>query len=123
MYLSDPEHRFGFTRNTLIYFTGIGTATTQTALEVVAGFLDKVYTSTSQTGYGKLLHRFEDVRKVKAEVRHAELENLRPAARIVVGQENVELLDDPDCRQKSRGRGCTLVHDSRSVNMNREGAQ
>lgn len=39
----------------------------------------------------KLLHRVEDVRKVKAEVRHAELENLRVAARVLAGQ-----LRDPD---------------------------
>ena len=39
----------------------------------------------------KLLHRVEDVRKVKAEVRHAELENLRLAARVLAGQ-----LRDPD---------------------------
>jgi hypothetical protein len=39
----------------------------------------------------KLLHRIEDVRKVKAEVRHAELENLRLAARVLAGQ-----LRDPD---------------------------
>jgi len=48
----------------------------------------------------KLLHRLEDVRKVKAEVRHAELENLRLAARVVGGQENVELLEDPDVDKK-----------------------
>ncbi|KJK14090.1 hypothetical protein UB46_39615 [Burkholderiaceae bacterium 16] len=39
----------------------------------------------------KLLHRVEDVRKVKAEVRHSELENLRLAARVLAGQ-----LRDPD---------------------------
>jgi len=39
----------------------------------------------------KLLHRVEDVRKVKAEVRHAELENLRLAARVLGGR-----LRDPD---------------------------
>jgi len=44
----------------------------------------------------KLLHRLEDVRKVKAEVRHAELENLRLASRLVNGQHKPRLLDDPD---------------------------
>lgn len=34
----------------------------------------------------KLLHRAEDVRKVKAEVRHSELENLRLAARLAAGE-------------------------------------
>ena len=33
-----------------------------------------------------LLHRAEDVRKVKAEVRHAELENLRLASRLAAAQ-------------------------------------
>lgn len=34
----------------------------------------------------KLLHRLEDVRKIKAEVRRAELENLRLASRLVAGE-------------------------------------
>lgn len=49
----------------------------------------------------KLLHRAEDVRKVKAEVRHAELENLRLASRLVAAQNdpaktNMRMLGDPD---------------------------
>jgi hypothetical protein len=48
----------------------------------------------------KLLHRLEDVRKVKAEVRRAELENLRLAARVVAGQDKTELLEDPDIDKK-----------------------
>jgi hypothetical protein len=48
----------------------------------------------------KLLHRLEDVRKVKAEVRHAEFENLRLAARLIGSQATVELLDDPDVEKK-----------------------
>jgi len=48
----------------------------------------------------KLLHRMEDVRKVKSEVRHAELENLRLAARLVGGQDKAELLEDPDVERK-----------------------
>jgi hypothetical protein len=48
----------------------------------------------------KLLHRLEDVRKVKSEVRRAELENLRLAARVVGGQQKVELLEDPDIEKK-----------------------
>ncbi|MDD2716163.1 MAG: hypothetical protein PHW04_09730 [Candidatus Wallbacteria bacterium] len=43
----------------------------------------------------KLLHRVEDVRKVKAEVRHAELENLRLAARLVAGE-----LEDPEIERR-----------------------
>jgi hypothetical protein len=51
----------------------------------------------------KLLHRIEDVRKVKAEVRHAELENLRLAARLLQNQKDDKkdnLLEDPDIEKK-----------------------
>jgi hypothetical protein len=51
----------------------------------------------------KLLHRAEDVRKVKAEVRHAELENLRLASRLVAAHQdstNLNLLSDPDIEKK-----------------------
>jgi hypothetical protein len=48
----------------------------------------------------KLLHRMEDVRKVKAEVRHAELENLRLASRLVKGQHKAELLQDPEIEKQ-----------------------
>jgi len=48
----------------------------------------------------KLMHRFQDVRKVKAEVRHAELENLRLASRVVAGQNDTALLSDPDVDKK-----------------------
>ena len=50
-----------------------------------------------------LLHRAEDVRKVKAEVRHAELENLRLASRLAAAQKdskNLHLLSDPDIDKK-----------------------
>jgi hypothetical protein len=43
----------------------------------------------------KLLHRVEDVRKVKAEVRHNELENLRLAARLVAGER-----EDPEIKER-----------------------
>src|SRR5262249_33168744 len=48
----------------------------------------------------KLLHRFEDVRKVRAEVRRMELENLRLASRLALGQGQTELLEDPDIEKK-----------------------
>jgi hypothetical protein len=51
----------------------------------------------------KLIHRAEDVRKVKAEVRHAELENLRLASRLVAAQKDAKylnLLSDPDIEKK-----------------------
>jgi hypothetical protein len=59
----------------------------------------------------KLLHRAEDVRKVKAEVRHAELENLRLAARLVQGQHKPALLEDPDIDKKIvvDGKAAVLV--------------
>jgi hypothetical protein len=57
----------------------------------------------------KLLHRLEDVRKVRAEVRHAELENLRLASRLVAGQDKVELLDDPDIDKKIVVQGSASV--------------
>ena len=43
----------------------------------------------------KLLHRAEDVRKVRAEVRHAEMENLRLAARLIAGER-----EDPDVEKR-----------------------
>lgn len=48
----------------------------------------------------KMLHRFEDVRKVRAEVGRAELENIRLAARILASDTNKELLEDPDVERK-----------------------
>ena len=43
----------------------------------------------------KLLHRALDVKKVQAEVRHAELENVRLAARALEGED-----EDPDIEKK-----------------------
>jgi len=57
----------------------------------------------------KLLHRVEDVRKVKAEVRHAELENIRLAARLVQSQNTPTLLDDPDIDKKIVVQGNAAV--------------
>jgi hypothetical protein len=45
----------------------------------------------------KLLHRAEDVKSVQAQNRHAELENLRLASRLVA---NPQLLQDPDIEKK-----------------------
>ena len=44
----------------------------------------------------KLIHRALDVKKVQAEVRHAELENIRLAARAIRGKD-----DDPDVDKRS----------------------
>lgn len=63
----------------------------------------------------KLLHRLEDVRKVKADVRHAELENLRLATRLVQGQSDVALLEDPDIEKKTiveGGTGLVITSDA-----------
>jgi hypothetical protein len=57
----------------------------------------------------KLLHRFEDVRKVKADVRHAELENLRLAARLAEGRAMPGLLDDPDIEKRVVIEGAASV--------------
>ena len=43
----------------------------------------------------KLIHRALDVKKVQAEVRHAELENIRLAARALKGKD-----EDPDIDKK-----------------------
>ena len=56
----------------------------------------------------KLLHRIEDVRKVRAEVRHAELENLRLAARLVNDER-----EDPEIQKRILvDKGVTVVSDS-----------
>src|SRR5262249_13507913 len=58
----------------------------------------------------KLLHRFEDVRKVRAEVRHSELENLRLASRLASAQDShAELLEDPDIERKVVIEGSSAV--------------
>ncbi|MCB1761729.1 MAG: hypothetical protein KDI27_01150 [Gammaproteobacteria bacterium] len=44
----------------------------------------------------KLMHRALDVKKVQAEVREAELENIRAAARLLVFEDTPGMLDDPD---------------------------
>jgi hypothetical protein len=46
----------------------------------------------------KLRHRLEDLHKVQAEVRHAELENIRLAARLNSGDKS--LLEDPDIEKR-----------------------
>ena len=54
----------------------------------------------------KLIHRALDVKKVQAEVRHAELENIRLAARALEGER-----EDPDIEKKvviENARGLTI---------------
>jgi len=50
----------------------------------------------------KLIHRALDVKKVQAEVRHAELENIRLAARALKGKD-----EDPDIEKKIVIEGAT----------------
>jgi hypothetical protein len=58
----------------------------------------------------KLMHRAIDVKKVQADVRHSELENLRLAARTLRGE-----LEDPDIEKKvviqGAGQGVTVTPD------------
>ena len=53
----------------------------------------------------KLLHRAADVKKVHAEVRHAELENLRLAARLIAGER-----EDPEVEKRIVVEGSEDVH-------------
>lgn len=48
----------------------------------------------------KLRHRLADLESAHAAVRHAELENLRLAARLVEGPDDTALLEDPDIEKK-----------------------
>jgi hypothetical protein len=58
----------------------------------------------------KLRHRLEDVKKVQAEVRHAEMENLRLAARLVASPAQ---LQDPDIEKRIVvDKGVGVVMDS-----------
>jgi hypothetical protein len=50
----------------------------------------------------KLIHRALDVKKVQAEVRHAELENVRLASRVLKGKDG-----DPDVEKKIVIEGAT----------------
>ncbi len=52
----------------------------------------------------KLLHRAMDVKKVQAEVRSAELENIRAAARLLAGER-----EDPTIEKKILIEGATEV--------------
>ncbi len=63
----------------------------------------------------KLAHRIADVAKARAEVRHAELENARLAARLLASAESAGLLADPDVDKKvvvSGVSGVDLTTDS-----------
>jgi hypothetical protein len=55
----------------------------------------------------KLIHRVVDVKKAQSEVRHAELENVRLAARAVKGE-----YEDPDIEKKILIEG-----DAKNINV------
>jgi hypothetical protein len=57
----------------------------------------------------KLVHRALDAAAAKAALRHAELENLRLASRLVEGQDKTELLEDPDIEKKIVVEGSSSV--------------
>jgi len=48
----------------------------------------------------KLMHRAIDVKKVQAETRKMELENIRAAARLLHAESDITLLEDPDIEKK-----------------------
>jgi hypothetical protein len=48
----------------------------------------------------KLAHREKDVELVMAKIEHDRLENLRLATRVVQGQSDAKLLEDPDIEKK-----------------------
>ena len=82
------------------YITAVRRSTDEVIIPTGQLFIEALPGSHPLLEDFKLLHRLEDVRKVKAEVRRAELENLRLAARVVAGQDKTELLEDPDIEKK-----------------------
>ena len=87
-------------RQLIDYITAVRRSTDEIIIPTGQLFIEALPGSHPLLENFKLLHRFEDVRKVKAEVRHAELENLRLAARLVAGQDQTVLLDDPDIKRE-----------------------
>jgi hypothetical protein len=88
-------------RNDLInYITAIRRSTDEIIVPTGQLFIEALPGSHPLLEDFKLLHRLEDVRKVKSEVRRAELENLRLASRVIGGQDKAELLEDPDVEKK-----------------------
>jgi len=102
----NPKSRFARKRQNELktdlanYITAVRRSTDEIIVPTGQLFIEALPGSHPLLEDFKLLHRLEDVRKVKAEVRHAELENLRLASRVVGGQERPELLEDPDIEKK-----------------------
>jgi hypothetical protein len=102
----NPKSRFARKRQNELktdlanYITAVRRSTDEIIVPTGQLFIEALPGSHPLLEDFKLLHRLEDVRKVKAEVRHAELENLPLASRVVGGQERPELLEDPDIEKK-----------------------
>jgi hypothetical protein len=98
-------------RDLIKYITAVRRSTDEIIVPTGQLFIEALPGSHPLLEDFKLLHRFEDVRKVRAEVRHAELENLRLASRLVAGQEDTGLLEDPDIEKKIivEGNGSVVI--------------
>lgn len=95
------ERRQAELRSQLVnYITAIRRSTDEIIVPTGQLFIEALPGSHPLLEDFKLLHRLEDVRKVKSEIRRAELENLRLASRVIGGQTKVELLEDPDVEKK-----------------------
>jgi hypothetical protein len=100
-------------KDLITYITAIRRSTDEIIVPTGQLFIEALPGSHPLLEDFKLLHRLEDVRKVKSEVRHAELENLRLASRLIGGQNKAELLEDPDIEKKilvdGNGNGGTII--------------
>lgn len=96
----DVERQAELKKQLVDYITAVRRGTDEIIVPTGQLFIEALPGSHPLLEDFKLMHRFEDVRKVKAEVRHAELENLRLATRLAVGQDKTELLEDPDIEKK-----------------------
>jgi hypothetical protein len=97
---NDQQERDKLRKELIKYITAVRRSTDEIIIPTGQLFIEALPGSHPLLEDFKLLHRFEDVRKVKAEVRHAELENLRLASRLSAGQTKTALLEDPDIEKK-----------------------
>jgi hypothetical protein len=97
---NNPSEREALKMHLVNYITAVRRSTDEIIVPTGQLFIEALPGAHPLLEDFKLLHRFEDVRKVRAEVRHAELENLRLASRLVGGQDKPELLEDPDIEKK-----------------------
>ena len=97
---NDPGKQNQLKQDLTDYLTALRRSTDEIIIPTGQLFIEALPGSHPLLEDFKLLHRVEDVLKVKGEVRHAELENLRLASRLVEGQGKTELLDDPNIEKK-----------------------